>query len=443
MKTMPKLVYMLPLSALLIAAFSLFFSPHDEIIFARIIGGPTDSSAGFRGRIQVLSENSGVVASVPDARLELVAKQGRHAVRRPLQTGPDGWVEFFVPRFPEEKLQLEVSHARGGQLVSGDVELSTQNYLASANHRQHAQSRHILDDAIVCLFVPSVVLAVPFASTITVLLRRAAPGSSCADAQATGEPGTEISVKIRGGELLSKERCVSNERGACEFIVRPLYHNVEIEIEVSAAGKHLSFESILPIVPGAFGLEEASDQSGADERRFTIRSPVPRDYAWYTIVSEQGRGPGGFVPLSAGDDGISVGHISLPRSQLEGSFLVLASDADGRSTSAVGYPLSGQRRTFDVGDAYLLDGAGRAHLKSQRRVAKMRIALGLYAFFSILLTTILFYRGIRDEQRDMEDKLHRAGVDDRGVARGSLPLVVAVLCLFFAFSLTLVWTVTR
>lgn len=440
---MPKLVYLLPLSALLIAALSLFFSHHDEIIFARIIGGPTDSSEGFRGRIQLLTEAAGVLESQPDSQLELVVKQGHREVRRRLQTGPDGWVEFFVPRFPDEKLQLEVRAARVRQLAAGTIELSTRAYLDTAKQRQHAPGRHVLNTASVCLTVPGIVLAVPFISPITVSLRQGASGSACEAPQAAGVSGAEIQVKLRGAELLSQERCLSNEQGDCEFVVRPLHHNAEIAIQVRAGEQNVSFEQILPVVPGALSLDEATDQFGNDERRFLIRSPVPRDYVWYTIVSKRGRGPGGLVPLSAAEDGISSGHVSLSRKDLRNSFLVLASDADGRSTSSVGYPVSGQDHTLDLWDLELLDGAQGARTRSQVRSTRVRLALGVYALATILVTIFLFYRGVRGEQLNIEDKLRAAGIEDQGRTRGSLPLVVAVLCLFFAFSLTLVWIVAR
>ena len=65
---MPKLVYLVAISALVIAALSLFFSPSDEIVYARIIGGPTDSPSGFHGRLQVLVERAGVAEPLPDRK---------------------------------------------------------------------------------------------------------------------------------------------------------------------------------------------------------------------------------------------------------------------------------------------------------------------------------------------------------------------------------------
>ncbi len=123
--------------------------------------------------------------------------------------------------------------------------------------------------------------------------------------------------------------------------------------------------------------------------------------------------------------------------------MVIAGSADGRSTSSVGYPLAEQGDTLDVFDAYLLDGAPQMKAMQERKARRVSLALGLYIGLSGLLTLGLFVIRVRRADRSLQEGLERVGAAQGTRSSSALPLVIAALSLFFAFSATVLWIVAR
>src|SRR5690606_15949808 len=124
-------------------------------------------------------------------------------------------------------------------------------------------------------------------------------------------------------------------------------------------------------------------------------------------------------------------------------YVVIAGSADGRSTSSVGYPLAEQGNTFDVFDGYLLDGAPQLRTLQQAKARRVRIALGAYIALSGLLTLGLFIFRVRRSDRRLQQGLDRVGAAKGTRSASAVPLVIAALSLFFAFSATVLWIVAR
>jgi len=431
---MPKLLFVVPLSALLVAALSLFFSPPDGIKYARLIGGPTDDPSFFRGRVQLLSETSDVSQPEENAAIDLLVDQGPKSARRRLVTGADGWVEFEVPRQPAFPLDLRIVDEMGRNLAQGSPELSTGRWLAAARRRSFEHPHYNAGPLSAHLEIPFSVLAVPFPATVVVRVESETPDHV--------EP-VEVTVSLEGAELLQAPRCVSEIGGGCVFRVRPLHHQVIMKVRVVGQGEMLEFEERLPIVPGAIALESDSDRSQPGFVNFLVSSPVPRPHIWYAVVSEQGRERGGSLALRDASDGTSSVLLKLDREQARGSYLVLSSDADGRSLSSVGYPLDGQTMTLDAWDAYLLDGAQAARRVAHKRQMRVRYALGGYGLIALVLTLLLFWTSVRRDEKEVDRRLAQVGAGSAQGSRSALSLVVAISCVFFVFSLTLVWIVTR
>jgi len=231
---------------------------------------------------------------------------------------------------------------------------------------------------------------------------------------------------------------LTNEQGICRFVVRPFHHQLSAQVSVQLADGPFQFEETLPVVPGAFYLT----QGQGSPRPVQVVSPIVRDHVWYSLVSERGRGPGGRLSLTEASDGTAHGQLGLEASQLKDAFLVLSSDPDGPSQSAVGYPMDGQEHTLDAWDAELLSGASRASSWATRRAVRVRLALGGYGLVTILLAVVLFWSEVRREQVEVDRRMRASGLP-QAAQPSTTPLVVAVLCVFFAFSATLVWIVTR
>src|SRR5690606_9808537 len=131
-----QLLYLIPLLALGVCALSLFWRAGEvELRSAMLMGGPTDSALGFRGRLRVVREIGGMTLPAQGEEIRLFAQQGKHESVRTLTTGPDGWSDFEVSRVPGAPLHLEVKDAAGRVLVDGTPELSTSRWLESAQRR--------------------------------------------------------------------------------------------------------------------------------------------------------------------------------------------------------------------------------------------------------------------------------------------------------------------
>jgi hypothetical protein len=275
--------------------------------------------------------------------------------------------------------------------------------------------------------IKSGVLAVPFAGQgILTLTTEGWPLS-----------GAEVELQGSGAALRTNPRGTTDAAGSFAFEIAPQEHVASLRVTVRREEVNWVFEQVLPVVPGAFGLEQ-------EQGRFVVRAPVPRDEVWFTFVTEKERFPGGRIPLSEDAEGFFSGEIpanKIPKKP--GLFLFLASSADGRSPSSVGYPLDGQGHTLDIWDGYLLDGGPVARTRAEIRRRKVRWTLGVYAGLSGVLTLLLFVFRVRGAERDLKERLHGAGATEETFESSPVPLLVAVVGLFFAFSGAVLWIVAR
>lgn len=423
------LLYLVPILALAVCGLSLFWGIDDsEMRSAVLMGGPTDSDGGFRGRLRAVKDRSGVIVPLAGERVRVIAQQGSHRAERRLTTGPDGWTEFEVSRQVDAPLQLTLLDSRGSQLVAGSPQLRTERWRASAQVRGGELRVHREGGLEGQLIVPDGLLVVPFESEVVLEVR------------ADGEPamGAQVQVEGTGAELLSSASCEAGEEGRCRFRLRPFHHVASLIAHVEFEGKKLSLDQVLPLVPGSLGMKRRDD-GGID-----IFSPVPREDAWFTFVTQNERLPGGrveFTPQADGGGRATIDSDQVPSG--DGRYLVLAGSADGRSTSTVGFPLDAQGESFDVVDAYLLDGAPQVRALRHRRARKVTWALGGYIALSGLITLFLFVTRVRRADASLKMNLERVGAARGTQSESPLPLVIAALTLFFAFSATVLWIVAR
>src|SRR5690606_19383539 len=126
-------------------------------------------------------------------------------------------------------------------------------------------------------------------------------------------------------------------------------HVVSLELRATSDAAAGSWFSTLPVVPGAM-------QAEVDGGRLEVQSPIERDSAWYTWVSASERLGGGKLVLAPAPFG-AAGGVPLPFEALEAAtWVVISSEPDARSPSAVGWPLGRRTTTFDVAEANVLDG---------------------------------------------------------------------------------------
>lgn len=424
----PLLLYVLPLLAVAVLGLSTFLGTQGGIVrSAVVLGGPTDGPEPFRGRLQVVEEVDDVVTPVGGESIVLAASRGSHGVERRLVTNETGWAEFELPLRGQGPLLLEIFDSRGKTLARGPTSLSTERWLRSARRREGQMRVQKRDDLKATLSIVSRVLAVPFTGDGELRVMRNEGPLSGARARLEG-----VGADVRG-----PGRGVTDEDGRLSFSVAAQEHVAALRVTVDHGELSWVFQQALPVVPGAFWFRRVDEG-------FEVLAPVPRDEAWYTFVTETARFTGGRLTLRENERGFFTGTIpstAVPRA--EGLFLVLASSADARSASTVGYPLDGQNHTLDVWDAYLLDGGPAERRRVEKRRRKIRLTLGAYAGLSGLLTLLLFVFHIKRSDRELSARLEDAGADAATRESSPLPLLVAAIGLFFAFSAGVLWIVAR
>jgi len=424
----PVLLYVIPVLALVVIGGSLLITATgSELRFARLMGGPTDAPAGFSGRVQVLAGSRGTVKPVPNTTVRISAKQGGHESVRTVKTGEEGWAEFSLTRKVGEPLALRVTGAEGQELARGTPELPKKRWAETARSRGGRMLRAQDNGLGARVSVPRGVLSVPFSDEVLVHVEKGRRGVSGATVRLTGD-----AAKIEG-----KDSCKTDEKGVCRFLVRPEHHTSIVVAEVELAETKLKWEQLLPIVPGALAITVGEDD-------ITVRSPIERDFAWYTWLSKDARHGGGRLSLRPDGRGGAVGSLARTDfSRTDGAYLLVSSDADGRTPATVGYPLGPAGQTFDAIDGYLLDGAPVARARLDRRATKLRWILGGYTGLSFLLTLVLFVGRIRRDNAELAQGLDRVGAKKGTQDERPMPLLIAAFSLFFAFSAAVVWIVAR
>ncbi len=426
----PYFLFVMPVLMVLVLGLSVFIASRDEkMISARLLGGPTDSAQGFHGRVQVTRESFGVTLPLGHYSLQIIVQQGRHKTTRYVMSDSDGWAEFESPRFTSRKFSLRVLGERGEVLVEGSPQLSTSQWLNSARRRggDDKKKPHSGDNLVGSIFIPGGVLAVPFESVVSILLKKAGQGVA----------GGKVRVVPDGMSLLGEGTSLTDKQGWASFTFRPQQHVVSLHVFAQYEQEKIEFDRVLPLVAGSFSLKR-------EESQWKILSPVPRESLWFSFVGEGGRGRGGRLKLQPNNEGGAWGLLAKDLRPREGEdYLVLSSDADGRSFSTVGIPLREQGKTLDIWDASLLDGAPRARALENAKNRRIRYTLGAYAAGSGFLTLFLFWSRVKGEEAELRAALNRVRASKETQDRSSLPLLIACLSLFFAFSLAVLWIVAR
>src|SRR5262249_2512968 len=156
--------------------------------------------------------------------------------------------------------------------------------------------------------------------------------------------------------------------GEATFVLAPRSHTVEASVEASFAGLTGTWESLLPVTPGAMWLDPASLPS----KKIRVESPTPRDTAYATLATPTARLWGGVVSLSTDERGNTAGAIDWPLTGAppsEAMWLTIASDPRASGAGTVGWPIfaPGPADERPFRDWLLLDGMPMAERRDGER----------------------------------------------------------------------------
>jgi len=242
-------------------------------------------------------------------------------------------------------------------------------------------------------------------------------------------------------ELADGTRLQTGAGGMAKLLLQPRAHVVLLGIEALHRGRTGKWYSTLPVVPGALHASVAGGE-------LRLVSPVPRDEAFYSIVSESARLFGGRVILTKASGGGAAASLALPDGLRPPFWVVVSSEADMGTQAAVGWPVGFEvpTATFDAKDVLLLDGLPSAYERSRERPRRARLLAGLFALLSLTLALVLLTQRVRRADARLVAHFRDEGVKDSRrfrLERSGLMLVVAILCVGLGFVLIALITLAR
>jgi hypothetical protein len=432
------LLFALPAATVAIVALSLLTAGVPRPARAALVfGGPTDGRT-LALRVEVVDVLQGTLGDV----LEHPVKSGE--VRVHASTGSHESVRAFgLDEEGQAEARLEIGAHDGPVLLSVEqgtdeiararVELGREAWRAAARRRGGFTTVRAGDVEV--RFAPARgVLAVPFEEEVWI------------DVSASGAPLAGADVGLSSGSArVTPEQATTDARGRARFRFAPNEHVVSATVTLVRPPETVRLSFGVPVVPGAL-------RAVRKHRELVIESPVPRDVAYFELVTEDARLGGGLVKLSA-DSGLGAsGRVPLPELPNAAVYAVVASERDLRSAAAVGWPLAVDpagppARSFDAVDALLADGRPRAVARETARRTRVRWVTVLLCALSLLAEVALLLRLTRVRERALVASLERSGLDEESLERvappGSRYVGVALVTLAIGFLVVALVAVLR
>jgi hypothetical protein len=439
------LLLSLPALAAALVGWALLGGGDERVRYVQVLGGPSRAGSTLSVLLRALTIEGDRPIPSPGLMLRAVARVGAQTASVSASTDAMGELEarFELDGVPTTDPWLRVeSVAKAAVLAEGSLALDRDRWQAGARRAGgwlRAQSAGTLE---LRAAVESGVFAVPF------------PGNLVLQVLAAGEPataggaslplaGAHVSIELDGAERTTTAPLVSDASGMIFIALRPSEHAVSARI-VARAGERLGeWYGALPVSPGAI----AVTRTGGG---LLLRSPIVRERAYVSLVSQRERLSGAIVPLVADPDGSARGLLAIApqlsaRLDAEPTWAVVSSEYDKRSAGAVGWPLSppfdpaSPRRTFDVADQVLLDGRDGAlyDLLRSRNTRRSRAGLALLAVGTLM--AVSFWLEVRRGRRataldpggdNAEQSLVTAGGWVLGVALACIVLGLGALAYF-------------
>jgi hypothetical protein len=394
-------LYVLPVTTVAVVALALVTGGAARPVrVARIWGGPTTGAhLSVRAEVFDVIEERGAVheALVNGGQVVVQLHAPAFDAARSVALDPEGGAEVsFEPPEGARPLELTVVQA-GAEIARGRVELEPARWAHAARRRGGwAVTRA---GALEVRVAPARgALAVPFDEELMV------------GVSGDGAPVANLRIQASGtGARLSPRDGSTDASGRAAFRIVPEEHAVSVTLELVSAGGGVQTSFALPVVPGAMRARRDGDT-------LLVEAPVPRDLAYFAVVTPRERLFGGRLTLAPDASGRSVARVPLPPLGAGPHFAVVSSERDLRSAAAVGWPLEpavdGEPvRTFDAVEALLLDGRPRAMSHEARRRSRVRWVVGAFSAAALAVELLLLVAFTRRSDRELDAHLEGAGMN--------------------------------
>lgn len=421
------------LTVALIGVLVLWIGVPQPATSVRVWGGPTDRLARWTGWIEVETRGK-LTRPLSNATVQVaaIAADGR-AAETSVELDGEGQGELTLDfgAEPPKSFQLSIREI-DRELVRGDVALSHADWVARASRRGGYLPVSSRGAGVLRAAAGRGAFAVPFKGTLW--LRAESPPLRAA-------AGVRIELSSSGASI-EPSSVVTDAEGIAVASFTPAEHAVTLAARVALGSSGTTeLTASVPVVPGAL----MAEREGGLVR---IQSPIERQEAFVTIVSESGRWFGARVPLRADGRGMAKGSLVLPPKLPDRIWAVVESARGAPGGQRVGWPLfepSGEPAfTFDARDVLVLDGFPKAMKKEQDRqrvVHGLTLAIGLCG---ALASAGLVFGRARKESRRLSAHLDaQLGMDDaekRVLATpstGRLTMAITLIALGFLITAAL------
>jgi hypothetical protein len=402
------LLFALPAATVAIVALALVTAGVPRPARAALVyGGPTD-----HGVLAVRAEVVEVIQSTLGDVMEHPVRAGDVRIR--VSAGSRESVRSFAL---DEEGQAEARLELGGQggpvwlgveqaneeLARARVQLDAKAWRAAARRRGGFVSARA--GTVEVRFAPARgALAVPVDEEVWI------------DVLDNGVPLRDVDVGLASASArIVPPSARTDPGGRARFRFAPEEHAVSATVTLSLGAEPIRVSFGVPVVPGALRATRV-------DRQLLVESPIPRDVAYYALVTENARLGGGIVRLSPDKRFGASALVPLPVLPDGPVYAVVSSERDLRSAAAVGWPLridpSGPPlRSFDAVDALLVDGRPRAMVREAARRTRVRWVTLLLCAVSLIAEIALLVRFTRDRDRELVSSLERSGLDEEAMAR--------------------------
>jgi hypothetical protein len=417
-------LYAFPASAIIVVGLALYWGGRTGTLrAAQVYGGPTEDAQELALRVRALAlDDAGEVGPL-EGVIELCARLADGSESRAKASLSKGLAEAIVKldHAISGPVSLTVlSSDTGAELAKGTIELRASEWNHSAQQRGGWREPVERGALALRVAVESGVLAVPFEGALLIRVEDQSPAA------------VQIEIKAEGAEILGRSTLRTEiARGAPRTLRVPIVpeaHTVTVSIEARVEGNLVEWRGALPVVPGALSVTREGDE-------LVVRSPVPRQTAFLSVVTKTRRLAGSIVSLEDTAEGV-VGRVPLLVRETP-AWAVVTSEFDDRSSGLVGWPLSVDpsrkppepEPTFDVQSTLLLDGVAEVRAQRELEIERIRRAAAVYcASVGVLSALLVFWRLGRNSVRDPSTRFA-----ERDVSMG--PRLLAASSVLLGFSL--------
>jgi hypothetical protein len=384
---------------------------------ARVYGGPTEGVSVLALRVELVDRDGAFEDPAPPSALEIEARSpdGRRARAEFTTDGVGlGYVTLPFPGAPLERaVELEVRS--GTQVVAqGTARAGRAEWRAQARERGQwlvARSPDASDPKAIEVRVAPLrgVLAIPFDDSLLVEVRRA------------GAPLTKARVELVAEGLDARATSfVTNDSGRVSIPISPRAPIPAARVVVTAEdGARLEWYGTLPVVGGAL---DARIRDG----QLRVASPIPRDRAYFAVISDRARWASGSVTLTPDPYGGSVGSSPVGKlPPLDLLWVVVSSEPDLASPGAIGWAVSAEAVTAELGvptalsvpDLLLLDGVAPRQAEARIRERRIRWTTAWLVLGALALVGLSVLMRVHEANRTWQSALERMEVEDGSRAR--------------------------